>query len=74
MDQGLFETIQATACTSSLHGNHYMHSLTALNVLLAITASLGNALILVALRKESFNIFVGTKSYYMGLEGHWRMT
>ena len=53
MDQGLYETIQATACTSSLHGNDYMYSLTALNVILAITASLGNALILVALRKDS---------------------
>ena len=53
MDQGLYETIQATACTPSLHGNHYMYSLTAFNVLLAITASLGNALILVALRKDS---------------------
>ena len=53
MDQGLYETIQATACTSSLHGNHYMYSLTALNVILAIAASVGNALILVALRKDS---------------------
>ena len=54
-DQGFYETIQATACTSSLHGNHYtcMYSLTALNVILAITASLGNALTLVALRKDS---------------------
>ena len=53
MEQGLYETIQATACTSSLHGNQYMLSLTALNVILAITASFGNALILVALRKDS---------------------
>ena len=53
MEERLYETIQATACTSSLHGNHYMYSLTALNVILAITASLGNALILVALRKDS---------------------
>ena len=45
--------IQEITCTSSLHGNHYMYSLTALNVMLAITASLGNALILVALRKDS---------------------
>ena len=54
MDQGLYERIQEVTCTSSLHGNHYMYSLTALNVMLAITASLGNALILVALRKDSF--------------------
>ncbi|XP_020603802.1 histamine H2 receptor-like [Orbicella faveolata] len=53
MDQGLYETSQEITCTSSLHGNHYMYSLTALNVMLAITASLGNALILVALRKDS---------------------
>ena len=53
MDQELYETIQATACTSSLHGNPHMYSLTALNVILAITASVGNALILVALRKDS---------------------
>ena len=53
MDQGLYETIQEITCTSSLHGNHYMYLLTALNVILAITASLGNALILVALRKDS---------------------
>ena len=54
MEQGLYEKIQEITCTSSLHGNHYMYSLTALNVILAITASLGNALILVALRKDSF--------------------
>ena len=49
-----YETIQAVACTASLQGNHYIYSLTALNILLAITASLGNALILVALsRNES---------------------
>ena len=53
MDQGPYETIRATACTPSLHGNRYMYSLTALNVILAITATLGNALILVALRKDS---------------------
>ena len=53
MKLGLYETIQATSCTSSLHGNHYMYSLTAINVILAITASLGNAVILVALRKDS---------------------
>ena len=53
MKEGLYETIQEITCTSSLHGNLYMHSLTAINVILAITASLGNALILVALRKDS---------------------
>ena len=48
-----YETIQALVCASSLYGNHFIHSLAALNVLLAVTASIGNALILVALRKES---------------------
>ena len=54
MDQGLYETIQATACTPSLLGNQNMHSLTALNVLFAITASLGNALILLAIAALSY--------------------
>ena len=47
-----FEPIEVH-CTVSLHGNLYMYSLAALNVLLSITASLGNILIFVALRKES---------------------
>ena len=52
-DAGVYETSRAVSCTSSLYGNHFIHSLAALNVLLAITASLGNALILAALRKET---------------------
>ena len=40
-------------CTASLHGNFSLYSLAALNIFLSITASLGNILILVALRKES---------------------
>ena len=52
-DEGVYETLQALSCTSSLHGNHFIHSLAAFNVFLAITASLGNALILAALRKET---------------------
>ena len=47
-----FELIEVH-CTVSLHGNLYMYSLAALNVLLSITASLGSILIFVALRKES---------------------
>ena len=47
-----FEPIEVH-CTVSLHGNLYMYSLTALNVLLSITASLGNILIFVPLCKES---------------------
>ena len=51
--EGYFEIIQVVACTASLHGKHFLYSLTALNILLSITATLGNILILVALRKES---------------------
>ena len=47
-----FELIQVS-CAVSLHGNLYVYSLAALNVLLSITASVGNILILVALRKET---------------------
>ncbi|KAL9960540.1 hypothetical protein ACROYT_G034013 [Oculina patagonica] len=50
---GIYETLQTIACTSSFHGNHFIHSLAAFNVLLAVTASLGNAFIFVALRKLS---------------------
>jgi len=53
MKEELYEIIQEITCTSSLHGNHYMYLITALNVVLAITSSLGNALILVALQKDS---------------------
>jgi len=53
MDQGLYETVQEITCTSSLHGNHYMYLLTALNVIFAITASFGNSLIMDALRKDT---------------------
>ena len=48
-----YEAIQEVTCTASLHGNHYVYSLAALNILLSITASLGNILILAALRRES---------------------
>ena len=51
--EGYFETIQVVACSESLHGNHYLYSLAALNILLSIAATLGNILIFVALRKES---------------------
>ncbi|XP_078384829.1 adenosine receptor A2a-like [Oculina patagonica] len=50
---GIYESLQAVACTSSLHGKHFIYSLAALKVLLAITATLGNTLILAALRMES---------------------
>ncbi len=50
---GIYEAIQAVACTSSLYGNNFIHTLTAVNILFAITSTIGNALILAALRKES---------------------
>ena len=53
MKQGVYEAIQEITCSSSLHENHYMYLLTVINVILAITASLGNALVLAALRKDS---------------------
>ena len=52
-NEGIYETSQTVACTSSLHGNQFIHSIAAFNVLLAISASLGNALILATLRKET---------------------
>ena len=48
-----YETVQRIACTASLHGEYYFYSLTAVNIFLAIAATLGNALMLVALRKEN---------------------
>ena len=51
-NENFFELIQVS-CTASLHGKFYMYSLAAFNVFLSITATLGNILILVALRKES---------------------
>ena len=32
--EGYFETVQAVACTASLHGNHYLYSLGALKLIL----------------------------------------
>ena len=50
---GFYEGIQSVSCTASVHGNQYLFSLTALNILLAITASLGNAVVFFALIKKS---------------------
>ena len=49
---GNYKAIQAVACTASLHGKNHLYSLAALNILLSVTAVLGNILILVALRRE----------------------
>jgi len=49
---GNYKAIQAVACTASLPGKNHLYSLAALNILLSVTALLGNILILVALRRE----------------------
>ena len=49
----IYETIQFVCCTASVQENQYLFSLSALNILLAITASLGNAVIFFALRRNS---------------------
>ena len=64
--EGIYENVQAVSCTSSLYGNYFIHSLTVLNVLLAITASLENTLILAALRKET-SIFPPSKLMFQCL-------
>ena len=46
-------TFEQLVCSTSLHELHAMRFLAAVNIFLSIAASLGNALILVALRNES---------------------
>ena len=48
-----FDTVRALTCTSSSQEKSFIYSLIAVNVLLVLAASLGNALILVALPKVS---------------------
>ena len=45
-------TEEVVACTASAQEKHHLHLLAALNILFSITASLGNILIFIALRKE----------------------
>ena len=50
----MYEIIQFVSCAASVQENQlYLYSLTALNILLAITASLGNAVVFFALRRNS---------------------
>ena len=63
---GYFSELIQVSCTASLHGNFYVYSLAALNVLLSITASLGNILILIALQKES-SLHPPSKLLFRGL-------
>ena len=50
---GIYEVTLSVTCAASTKGNQFLFSLTALNFLLAISASLGNAVIFFALRKIS---------------------
>lgn len=65
-DKLSYERIQGIACTPSLHGQFFFFSLTAVNILLAITASLGNAVILVALQRET-SLHPPSKLMFQGL-------
>lgn len=65
-DELSYAKIQRIACTASLHGQYFFFSLTVVNVLLAITASLGNALILVALKRET-SLHPPSKLMFQGL-------
>lgn len=48
-----FDTVQAVTCKSFPPEKYYIYTLIAVNILLVLAASLGNALILVALPKVS---------------------
>lgn len=48
-----YKAVQRVACTASLHGEYFLYPLSVVNVLLAITAFLENAVILVALRRKN---------------------
>ena len=61
-----YQTIPVITCTSSPNEKYYIYLLTAVNILLAITTSLGNALILTGLRKES-SLYPPTKLLFQCL-------
>ena len=48
-----YKTVQRIACTASHHGEYFFYPLTAVNIVLAITAFLENAVILVALQRKN---------------------
>ncbi|XP_020603799.1 adenosine receptor A3-like [Orbicella faveolata] len=48
-----YKTVQRIVCTASLHGEYFFYPLTAVNIVLAITAFLENAVILVALQRKN---------------------
>ena len=53
MEEKNYEEFLKVVCTASLYGNSFLYSVAALNILLSVTASMANTLILVALRKEN---------------------
>ena len=61
-----FDTVRALTCTSSPQEKGYIYSLIAVNILLVLAASLGNALILVALPKV-FTLHPPTKHMFQCL-------
>ena len=58
--------IYAVSCSTSLHENYDLYSLAAVNILLSVTAALGNIIILFALRKES-SLHPPSKLLYLSL-------
>ena len=61
-----YEQIQAVACTMSLHGEHFLFVLAAMNILLSVSALGGNILIFVALRRET-SLHPPSKLLFQGL-------
>lgn len=49
-----YKAVQRVACTASLHGEYFLYPLSVVNVLLAITAFLENAVIRRGASKEEF--------------------
>lgn len=58
--------IYAVSCSTSLHENYDLYSLAAVNILLSVTSTLGNLIILFALRKES-SLHPPSKLLYLSL-------
>ena len=48
-----YKAVQGIACTASLNGEYFFYPVTAVNIVLAITAWLENAVILVALQRKN---------------------
>ena len=48
-----YKAVQGIPCTASLNGEYFFYPVTAVNIVLAITACLENAVILVALQRKN---------------------